>query len=1139
MANTVYALRRVASAGVLIYALVQASVVAYAQEGEQKEKEQKQEIILGRVVDAKNAPLAGVTVSIKGSSVGTITDAGGTFMLRAYVAPDAQLHLALLGMQPLTLPIKDRPKGVWNIAMQESEHGMDDIIVTGYQNIRKNELTGSIKQVKVADIMQSGKLSVDQMLAGQIAGVQITTSSGEPSATAKIRIRGTSSIVSNKAPLWVLDGIILEDVDPNRQVDYSNLDGEDAAYLIGNAIAGVNPQDIESINVLKDAAATALYGVQAANGVIVVTTKRGREGPPSVSYNGSASVNMRDYYSNLYLMNSAERVLLSKEIEELGLTLSYYPTDIGYEGLRYQLNNKGYFEGKQIASRQDFNAALTTMGQRNTDWYALMFRNAVSHNHTVSLTGGNETTTYYASLGYNQTPGTAKGSESERYNAMLKLASWISPKLYVNFQLSGSMAENTGFHGAATPDKWARTTSRAIPMYNDDGSLFFFETEKDPEYQITELQQKTTKNYLNELQETGQTGKTSSLNAKLDVRWNIWDKLRYELSGSVVNQNSLSQSWATEYSTYVADIRGYPYGAAAPGSAAEAISPIPYGGIFQNSNSEQLSYTLRNQLAYEKELAKDHVVSAQAISEIRSVVSEGFASLAYGWRQDRGQLISPVVTESNFTSPLISTLTKPTITDNVKNYVSWLGFASYSYKGKAMLNGNIRMDGSNQFGDNPKYRFLPVWSVSGRYILTEEGFLQNHPVLSYLALRASYGLQGNVDKNTSPDLVAQLQPYNSDYHFDMSTIAMLPNPDLRWEKTISYNAGLDFSIWDRRIAGTVDVYKKMSSDVIMAAQVSQVTGETSVKINAGDMENSGVELDLTGYPVRTKSWEFAVNLIFAYNKNVLTKANVLIDNADDSKNIVAHKSKMVGGSALIVGEALGTIYSYRFAGLDHSTGLPIFYDNGSTTYLNNAGVETPNYMVNPETADLVKSGLRTPPTSGGINLSLRYKNFRLRTNLTYSLGGVKRLPNLYNSFSNLLNPSYNVSREYANRWKEPGDEAFTIIPALYSSDTYSSGSPYYKPYITKQSISGRALYDLADVRVASTDNIRMNSVTLSYLFHDAWTKALHVSDVMLSLQVTNLFLVAHREWHGLDPEQSTSANASLPKTFTINLNINF
>jgi TonB-linked SusC/RagA family outer membrane protein len=1119
----------------LLCALVQAPAAAYAQAAAD---EKKQDLIIGKVVNEKNEPLAGVSVSLQGTSIGAITDAEGTFMLRAYLPPDSKLYVSLLGMRPLTLPIKERPKGnIWIITMWEHEHEMEEFVVTGYQDIKKNELTGSIKQVKAIDVMQGGKLSVDQMLAGQIAGMQVLTSSGEPSATAKIRIRGTSSIVSNKAPLWVLDGIILEDVDPDRRVDYSSLDGDDAAYLIGNAIAGVNPQDIESINVLKDAAATALYGVQAANGVIVVTTKKGREGPPSVSYNGNVSLNMRNYYSDLYLMNAGERILLSREVEDLGLALKRYPTDIGYEGLRYQRNNKGVFEGRQISSQSDFDEALVRMAERNTDWYALLFRNAISHNHTVSLTGGNAGTTYYVSLGYNNSQGTAMGSASNRYNGMAKLSSWLNKSLYVNFQLSGSMTENDGFHSSVNPDGWARTTSRTIPMYNDDGSPFFFETEFggiDPQLK------RINKNYLHDLEETGQLGKVSSLTAKLDLRWNIWDKLRYDFSGSVVSQHSTSQSWATERSNYVSLLRGYNYGDALPNSQAENISLIPYGGIFSNSNSEQLSYTVRNQLAYEKEVIPSHVLSAQAISEIRSVTTDGFKSTSYGWMQSRGQLISPVVNETNWDKVSnLSNILHPEITDNIKNYVSWLGFASYSYKSKIMLNGNIRMDGSNQFGDNPKYRFLPVWSVSGRYIVTEERFLKDNPILSYFALRASYGVQGNVDPKTSPDLVAEILPYNANYHFDMSSIKMLPNPDLRWEKTRSYNVGFDFSLWNRRIAGTVDAYKKMSTDVIMNTQVSQINGTTSVKINAGDMENTGIEVDLTGYPVRTKNWEFSVNLIYAYNKNQLTKANVPIDDPTESKNIIAGKSSMISGDALVVGEALGTLYSYRFAGLDNATGLPIFYDGGSATYISEDGVETPNYTVYLETVDIVKSGLKTPPTTGSVNLGLRYKNFRLRTSLVYSLGGAKRLPSISSNMSDLFDPTDNVSREYANRWQQPGDENFTNVPTIYNTETYAALPQ--KPYITGNNVSvkGNTLYDRSDIRVASTDNIRMNSVTLSYLFDKDLVAPLHISDVMLSFQVTNLFLIAHREWHGLDPEQNVSANASLPRTFTFSIGVNF
>ncbi|MDR3236192.1 MAG: SusC/RagA family TonB-linked outer membrane protein, partial [Prevotellaceae bacterium] len=999
----------------------------YAQD-KKRESTHLQKLIFGQVVDEKNEPLQGVSVVIKGTTISVITDLDGTFTLSAEITPSTEIVFSFIGMETLTVAAKDRPeKSRWVLTLKESATMINEVFVTGYQNIKKNELTGSIKQVKAEDIMQSAKLSIDQMLAGQIAGMSVITSSGEPSATAKIRIRGTSSITSSKAPLWVLDGIILEDVDPGKTVNYSSLDGEDAAYLIGNAIAGINPQDIESINVLKDAAATALYGVQAANGVIVVTTKRGRIGAPKVSYNGSVAVNMRDYYANLYLMNAAERIELSMDIKKAGLSPGRKTTDIGWEGLMNAYDTKGPFENyAKIGLRADYEEALLNMASRNTDWYDLLFRNAITTNHNVSLSGGNEHTTYYASLGYTNSQGTALGSASERYTAMMKLTSWLNKKVYVNFQLNGSMSDNDGFYGSSNPDSWARTTARTIPAYYDDGSPFYYNTDwavigngKQPIGDVNPAINPIHINYLQELQETGSEGKVSNLSAKLDLRWNIWDKLRYEVGGSVVNQNSTSESWASDRSHAVSKTRGYNYAdpAVLHGSAQELVSPLPYGGIYSNGSAQQVSYTFRNQLAYEKEVITNHVFSAQAISEIRSILTEGYSGTAYGWRGDRGQLIAPQVTEQNWDA-VTRALLSPSITDNVKNYVSWLGFASYSYKNKAILNGNVRMDGSNQFGDNPQYRFLPVWSVSGRYILTEEKFLKKNPVLSYFAFRASYGVQGNVDKSTSPDLVAKIEKYDSNLYFDMSSINMLPNPDLRWEKTRSYNAGIDFSLWNRRISGTVDYYKKMGTDMIMSTYISQVNGITSQKINAGDLENTGVEADIILYPVRTKNWEFSINVIYAYNVNKLTKATILSPKSTD--DIRTSNNAKVAGSALIVGEPLNTLYAWRFAGLDNATGLPLFYEGGSATSiidpvtgqpstLDAGGVESPNYYVYREKADLVKVGVATPPSTGGINLSLRYKNFRLRSNMAYSLGGVKRLPALYNRLYDLFDPTVNVT----------------------------------------------------------------------------------------------------------------------------------
>ncbi|MDR3329603.1 MAG: SusC/RagA family TonB-linked outer membrane protein [Prevotellaceae bacterium] len=1099
-----------------------------------QEPEKKQLLIIGRVVDTRSNPLAGVSVSVKGSTVGTITDEKGAFMLYAEISPKTVLLLKQLGLAPLEVRPHDRPQhGQWTITMHEAEHSVDEVVVTGYQNIKKNELTGSIKQVKAIEIMQAGKMSIDQMLAGQVAGMMVLTESGEPSATAKIRIRGTSSILSSKAPLWVLDGIILDDP---VEIDHSALSSDDAAYLIGNAIAGINPQDIESINVLKDAAATALYGVRAANGVIVVTTKKGREGPPRVSYSGNVSVNRREYYDELNLMDAAERVQFSQEIIDARLHYDRSTKDVGLEGLLYQRGVKGVFEGRDILNQRDFDAALSKMVNRNTDWYDILFRNSLSHNHTVNLSGGNETTTYYTSLGYNSTQGTAIGSESERYTAMVKLNTWFNKNLYVNFQMNGSITDNAGFYGGVNPSTFARTTSRALPLYNSDGSLYFYESDIAASSLIDPITDPIVINYLNELAETGSEGKVTTLTAKLDTRWNIWDKLRWEFSGSVASQQSEQGSWATEYSHAAAMVRGYNYGEVEPGSKSEEVSKLPYGGIFSSSNAKTVSYTLRNQLGYEKELVQNHVVSLLATSEIRSTVASGYSNTAYGWRKDRGSLVSPLVQAGNWEAIAKAGPLTPTITDNVKNYVSWLGFASYAYKGKAMINGNLRMDGSNQFGDNPKFRFLPVWSVSGRYILTEESFLKDNSVLSYFALRASYGLQGNVDGNTSPDLVAQLEKYDIKRHFDQSTISMLPNPDLRWEKVQAYNVGFDFSLWDKRIGGTVDAYHKLTTDALSSTRVSQVNGILSQKINASEISNSGVEIDLTAFPIRTKNWELSVGLIYSYNWNKLLKVNELIGKKLEDKEILM--ASKIAGNGLVVGQPLNVLYAYHYAYLDPATGLPIFYDNGSTSWQAADGTVYPNYYVSRETVDLVAVGVTQPPSSGGINISLRYKGFTLRSNLTYSLGAVKRLPSLYNSSTvfSLFDPVRNVSRDYINRWQQPGDEAHTNLPVLYDSETYTN--------LPQQTLNvgkwrGIVLYDRADIRVVSTDNIRMGSLSLSYIFPDEMLKPLRISGLMLMAQATNLFLLAHEEWHGFDPEQGASANSPLPKTFTLSLNINF
>ena len=1081
---------------------------------------QKVRVVTGHVYDPGKEALVGVTVAVKGStSGGAITDENGRYMILVPNENGTVIVFSSIGFEKKEVAVGD--KKVIDVTMTEKSAYLDEVVVTGYQNVNRRELASAVSQIEMDEIKLSDKFSIDQMLAGQVAGMSVTTTGGGPSATPKIRIRGTSSLYGNTAPLWVLDGIILDDNSVNWDAS-GNLDplAEDAQYLVGNAIAGVNPNDIESITVLKDASATAIYGVQAANGVIVVTTKKGRNGPAQVTYNGSVSINQRENYRRLYLMDAGERVQLSKDLLDSRLSYTRKDFNLGYEMLKAQ------YDAKKL-TRSQFDAAVTEMIDRNTDWFDLLFRNAVTQNHTLSLSGGNESTTYYSSVGASISQGTAREEVSKRYTATLKVNSWISPKVYIGFQLNGSITDNQGYHSSFNPDSYARETARTIPAYNADGSLFFYRPYES--FSTSNMANQTYAfNALHESQTTGNYADLASLTGLMNFVWKIYDGLRYEMTGSYVYNATKTTTWAQEDSYYVNQLRGYVFDELEFGSSFWNESVIPQGGVLSKSEATKTTLDIRNTLSYSKDF-KGHLVSALATSEIRSVITDGFSGTHYGWMPERGQVISPSYTDAYIVDLKNGAFT-PVITDNRANTVSWIFSGIYSYKDKYTLNANVRMDGSNQFGENPKYRFLPIWSVAGKYALTNEAFMKPYEDwLSYLALRLSYGIQGNVDKGTSPDLVMQIGSIDSNTGMATSTVAYWPNEDLRWEKTTQYNVGLDFSFLLDRITATVDFYKKVGTDMIVNKTISAVNGYTIRKINGGNVNNSGVELAVKFTPLQTKDMRLVIGFVHSYNKNELIKAN------DETNNT---RENMLSGSALIEGEALGTIYSYPFAGLDHETGLPVFYDkkgNTSATWLSKT---YKNYTLYEDEIELVKSGVVSPPHTGGINLEYRWKEWILRGSFTYSLGAVNRLPFIYGDYDSVFDPEKNVTREILNRWREPGDELHTNIPALYDDNTYTNlGIRPMRANVDH--IYGTSMYDYSTARVCSTNNLRLRSLSLSYIFNKKVLKKMHLSNFQISEQANNLFIIADKRWHGFDPEQGSSANSSIPRTYSLSVTIGF
>lgn len=1076
---------------------------------------QQSRTLQGRVTDSLGNSLIGAAVSVKGYNLNTVTNSEGYFNIPKFPS-GATLIISYVGYAKREIII-DKEQHTVSIVLRGMQNAIDEVIVqTGYQSLSKRELASSISQIQMKDIELQSQFSVDQMLAGQIPGLMALRTSGEPGATPKIRIRGTSSIIGGSAPLWVLDGIILEDP---VNVDVSNLTSPDAQYLIGNSIAGINARDIEMITVLKDASATAIYGSRAANGVIVVTTKKGRTGKSQINYAGSVSLSQKPSANSLDLMTAAERIQLSQQIIADGIKYARTPLNLGYEGLLLDYNNK-------ILSYDEFTAAVQQMANRNTDWYDVLFRNSITNNQAINLSGGTDRTTYYASMGYTDNLGTAKGSDQTRYTGMFKLNSWINDRLYVGAQLNASNTKGNGFHTSVNPNIYAYQTARTIPAYNDDGSLFYYETRQrselsnaDGSYAMEEMRY----NILHEMQHTGADANTSNITAQLNLEYKLPKGIRYRLLGGFDQSRSIATTWAEESSNYVSLLRGW-NSTLSPNDEHYDSSRIPWGGILGSNDQRKDSYTLRNSLEFGKSFNR-HLVNIYAAQEIRSVKYKGLDAVYYGWQPDRGQTIQPALTSAYI--GILDGLT-PTVTDNTVNTASWIGTATYSYEDKYTFNANIRADGSNNFGDNPKYRFLPIWSIAGKYTLTNEDFMRNVPALSYFAIRGSYGIQGNIDKSSSPDLIIRVGSRNANTGLNESYFQYLPNPDLRWEKTTSYNIGLDFALFGRSggrqldiVSATIDMYNKKGTDIIVNRRVSQVIGLDQVKVNGGRINNKGVEGSLSIVPYQKQDFNLSLRFIISYNKNMLVEANSNIDISNNDK---------LNGNALIEGRPIGGFYSYRFAGLNADYGYPMFYNKDNEL----------RYELYNDEVDLAYSGVPEPNLTGGFDISARYKRLYLSLGFQYAKGGTGRLPDFYRrNYYSVFDPTANVSKEIMGRWRRPGDEALTNIPVLYDADTYSKArAALGAPTLTGTSTTPLSMYDLSDLRTASTDNIRLRNLNVAYMIEPRLCRILHIETASINFQAENLFLLADSRWGGRDPESGAS-NTPLPKVYTLGVNIGF
>lgn len=1090
----------------------------------QQAQQQEMLVFTGTVTDAQKNALPGVTVKVAGASIGTSTDANGKFRL-SYPKTDKQivLEFSFVGMQTAT--VKYAGQKEINVILYEDQKELEEVVVTGYQVLDKRTQTSAITSVKAEDIMIPGVLSIDQMLEGRIPEMAFMLNSGEVGATPRLRVRGTSTILGNREPLWVLDGIVMTDP---VNVNPDDLNNPDYLNIIGNAIAGINPQDIERIDVLKDASATALYGTRAANGVIVVTTKKGRIGKPTLTYNHSSKITRRPRYTdrNINLMNSQERVQFGKSLADQHYIFPVQMPMVGYEGALYRLQS----------GQTDYDTFLnevTWYEQVNTDWFDILTRDAYTHSHSLNVSGGSDIIRYYATLGYDRDNGVSKTTYTERYTVTAKMDVQMSPKLLVSMKLNGNVQKKNHQISSINAMDYAYNTTRALPCFNEDGTLFYYERFRGG--YGGQGGKYLRYNILNEIENSSNSYDGKGFQVDLNLKYDILKNWDITATGSYSVSNTLQEEWWGDRTAYVAALKNGEY-EDKPMAGEDGKCILPYGGILKTQNSDTENLTLRLQSNYRKLFGADeqHLITALLGYEVNMLRSKSMNNEARGYLKERGMQFADMSALNLDDYPLYKKWLQENhlrLSRGLTNQLSLYLSLTYGYRNYFTLNINGRTDASNKFGSRSNERLLPVWSASGMWNI-QETFLKDAAWLSELRLRVSYGMQGNMLDGQTPNMLITQQPINSHYNENVSNVYQFPNPNLKWEETRQANAGLDMSFFEGRLNIGGDFYYKKTENVFSWVNVAPTNGLTSYLMNNGDLENIGYSIHLSATPVKGKDFTWRISTSYSANKNTAQTDAV-------EKYELAN---YLGGTAIVSGESIGTFYSYEFLGLNPQNGTPIFDD-----YIDRKHLLEDIPLEDVVRKVMTRSGSREPKFNGNLFNTFSWKGISLSFNLAYSLGSKVRLFALYRPVISGVSAENNVRKEFVDRWQVPGDETHSNIPAIInrSDDMWSyynshwSHEPGNKTKAFANSLWD--MYDNSDIRVVSGNYLKMQTLTLRYYFPERVLKSTPFSSASVHFSTQNLFTISAKALKGQDPSQAGFAkpNLSIRPNYTIGLNVSF
>lgn len=1080
---------------------------------------QKGIIVKGKVTDEQGLGIPGVTIIVKGTSQGATTNLDGEYEIEVN-NPDAVLLFSFIGMEQQEIPVKGKTQ--INVELKSESQELEAVVVTGYQSIDRRMFTGSAEVVSAKDAQIDGATDISKVLQGKAAGVQITDVSGTFGAAPKLRVRGASSIYGNSNPLWVVDGVILDQM---VNLSASDLSSGDATTLIGSAVAGLNAEDIESFQILKDASATALYGAKAMNGVIVITTKKGKNGAASMNYTGEFTVRATPSYNRYAILNSQDQMSVLLEMEKKGLLKEadlFLAKNGGVFSKYYQMTDM-YENGEYRAINRLPNKLyyLQKAELRNTNWFQELFSPSLQQNHSLSISSGTEKSSNYVSLSYYNDPGWAKSTDVTRYtfntNTTYHLSNELNISIIGNASVRNQKAPGTlnqeldVVEGEYTRDfdinpfSYALNTSRTM-----DSDEFYRQN-----YTNFNINHELNNNYIQLGLMDAKIQMNLSYKPVKELELNVVGSYRYAKSTRehrILNGSNMAEAYRAAKSTSIIQNNNFLWGDPDKPDALPIVV-LGEGGFYNTQDNKLTSYYARGSANYNRIENGIHAFNLLVGAEISSTDRLSRFNNGYGYLW--GKEIA--VTDYRILRKVIDAGDSYFgMSETFERQVGVFGTGTYSFNGTYTLNATLRTEGSNQMGTSNTARWLPTWNISGSWNIKNEPFLKDVDFLTDLALRATYGLTATMSPNVNASAVynaaTTYRPFQNDRE-TMLYISSLANEELTWEKMKETNIGLDLRIY-QRINLTMDVYSRNAFDLIGIARTSGIGGEPIKFANVADMKASGAEFALGIKTIKGfNGFSMTNNLTFAYNQNKITNLKS-IPRVIDLVGITGAPKEGYSQSGL---------FSIPFAGLDES-GLPTFYDeNGDKAY-------NINFQNTENTKFLKYEGQLDPKITGGLDNALKYKNLSLNLFFTYQAGNVLRL---YPTYSSSYSDMRSMPEEMKNRWMKPGEEKYTDIPAIPSTDQLSQNPDLVYAYNA---------YNFSTARVAKGDFVRLKTVTFSYNFSNKFAERLKVNSLQLKGTVSNVCLIyTDKRLHGQDPEFISSGGVAMPtpRKFTLSLRAGF